>query len=223
LTTRQTNSRLDRLRQRLIALRTRFNDVGARAALAAVGVAASVMPDEVLLAELRAIGGDFDALRQAIVDELAGFPNTPDAATLSTLQALDVVLSAMERLQAEPAPYATWEVARDEALSVLERVMRLVHCEGQEATILIQCQAHARELHGAFAEAPSGDVTRLGEHVRPFLELITLADGYNELHDNECVALIEGIAQNFGRPLALAALRGKLVQDRAAVAAEPVQ
>jgi hypothetical protein len=220
---RQTNSRLDGLRQRLIALRTRFDDVGARAAAAARDVAASIVPDEVLLADLRAIASDFDVLRHAIVDEFAGFPNMPDAATLSTLKALDVVLSAMERLQAEPAQGATWEVARDEALRVLERVMGLVHCEGPELTVLAECQAQARQLHDAFADAPSGDAARLDAHLRPFVELITLAEGYNRLHDDECVALTDAIAENFGQPLALAALRGKLAaQERDDVAAEAV-
>jgi hypothetical protein len=216
-----TNSRLGGLRQRLIALRTRFDDVGARAAAAAPALAASIVPDELLLADLRATASDFDVLRHAIVDEFAGFPNMPDAATLSTLKALDVALTAMERLQTEQAQ--SWEVARDEALGVLERVMRLVNCEGPELPHLAECQAQARQLHGAFADAPSGDVARLGAHLRPFVELITLTEGYNRLDDGECVALIDGIAQNFGRPLALAALRGKLVQESEAVAAEAVQ
>src|SRR5207245_1947536 len=49
-----------------------------------------------------------------------------------------------------------------------------------------------------------------GEHSRPFVELIPLADGWNQLDDERCSSLHDAITQNFGRPLALAALRGKL-------------
>ena len=216
----QTSDRLDELRQRLVALRTRFGDVGARAAAVADDVRVSVAPADDLLDDLRSTVGDFNDLRRAIVDELSGFPNTPDPTKLSSLKALDAVLSAMERVQAEHARRAVWESARDDALATLDRVMTLTHREDPESTALAECQSQARELHEALASAPSGDVEQLGAHLRPFVELVTLADGWNQLDDEHCASLQDAIMQTFGRPLALAALRGKLGQP-GEVIAEP--
>ena len=205
-----TSARLDELRQRLVALRTRFGDVGARAATAADEVGASIAPAEGLVEELRTTAADFDGLRHAIVDELSAFPNTPDPTKLSTLKALDAVLSAMEHVHAEQARRAGWEAARDEARALLERVTLLVHREDPEWPALRECQTSARELYDALEAAPAGDPEQLGAHVRPFVELITLTDGWNRLDDEDCAALQDAITQSFGRPLALAAVRGKL-------------
>jgi hypothetical protein len=215
-----TSARLDDLRQRLASLRTRFAEVGARAAATAPEVAASVVPDESLLDDLKVTAVEFDGLRHAIVDELSAFPKTPDPAKLGTLKALDAVLTAMERVEAEHARREAWEAARDEAIDVLGRVMALVHREDTESSVLADCQAQARELHEALASAPSGDVVQLGAHLRPFVELVTLAEGWDRLDDERCASLQDAITQNFGRPLGLAALRGKLGQA-GEIAAEP--
>src|SRR5262245_1983822 len=216
----QTSDRLDELRQRLVALRTRFGDVGARAAAAADEIRVSVVPAEDLVEDLRPAGGDSNELRRAIVDQLSGFPSTPDPTKLSTLKALDAVLTAMERVEAERARRAAWERARDDALATLDRVATLIHREDPESVALAECQAQARELHEALASAPSGDVEQLSAHLRSFVELVTLADGWNQLDDDYCAALQESITQTFGRPLALAALRGKL-GHQGEVLAEP--
>ena len=205
-----TSDRLEELRQQLIALRTRFGDVGARAAAAAEDVCVSVAPAEDLLEDLRSTVDDFNDLRRAIVDQLSGFPNTPDPTKLSTLKALDAVLTAMERVAAEQARRAAWEGARDDALVTLGRVLTLIHREDPKSAALAECQTQARELHEALVSAPSGDVEQLSAHLRPFVELVTLADGWNQLEDEHCASLQDSITHTFGRPLALAALRGKL-------------
>jgi hypothetical protein len=46
--------------------------------------------------------------------------------------------------------------------------------------------------------------------LRPFIALVTLVDGWNRLDDERCASLQDVIALSFGRPLGLAALRGKL-------------
>jgi hypothetical protein len=115
-------------------------------------------------------------------------------------------------------------------------VRALIHREDQEFPGLAECQAKARELQGALA-APSGDLAQqasaLESRLRPFVALITLVDGWNRLDDDRCASLQDVISQTFGRPLGLAALRGKLGHEgemRAApepprpapIAAEPV-
>ena len=218
-----TSDRLDELRQRLVALRTRFGEVGARAAAAAAELGDSVAPAEALVEELRGTGTEFDALRHAIVNELSAFPNTPDPAKLSTLKALDAVLTAMERVRAEHARRAAWEAARDEAVSVLDRVLALTHREDTDSAALAECQARARELRDALAAAPAGDVAQLGAHLRPFDELVTLAEGWNQLDDEQGASLHDAITESFGRQLGLAALRGKLGREgEAPDAPEPI-
>src|SRR2546426_1101459 len=122
-----TPARLDDLRQRLAALRTRFAEVGGRAAAAAAEVRASAAPAQALLDDLRETSADFDELRVALLEEASAFAGAPDPARIRTLK------------------------------------------------------------------AP-----------------ITLADGWNQLDDERCSSLHDAITQNFDRPLALAALRGKL-------------
>jgi hypothetical protein len=218
-----TSDRLDDLRKRLVALRNRFGEVGARAASAAAELGDSVAPAEALVEQLRGTATEFDALRRAIVHELSAFPNTPDPAKLSSLKALDAVLTAMERVRAEHGRRAAWEAARDEAVSVLDRVLALIHLEDSELPALGECQTKARELRDAIATAPLGDIAQLGAHLRPFDELVALADGWNQLDDEQCASLQEAITESFGRQLGLAALRGKLGREGdAPPAPEPI-
>jgi hypothetical protein len=49
--------------------------------------------------------------------------------------------------------------------------------------------------------------------IRPFAELVALAEGWNRLDDERCALLQDSISQNFGRPLALATVRGKLGRE----------
>src|SRR3989442_1484670 len=209
-----TPARLDDLRQRLAALRTRFAEVGGRAATAAAEVRASAAPAQALLDDLRETSADFDELRVALLEEASAFAGAPDPARIRTLKALGALVSALERVEAERARRTAWEAARENALGVLDRVMTLIHREDKDASALADGQAKARELHAALSAAEPADVERettmLSEHIRPFVELITLADGWNQLDDERCSSLHDAITQNFGRPLALAALRGKL-------------
>src|SRR5882724_6671623 len=223
-----TSARLDDLRQRLEALRTRFAEVGALAATAAVEVRASAAPAEALLDDLRGTSADFDELRLAILEEASVFPGAPDPAKIRTLKALGALVTALERVEADRVRRAAWEAARENALGVLDRVMTLIHREDKDASALADCQAKARELHAALSAAEPADVERettmLSGHIRPFVELITLAEGWNRLDDERCALLQDTITQSFGRPLALAAVRGKLGQEGEVLSApEPTQ
>src|SRR5439155_15660214 len=82
---------------------------------------------------------------------------------------------------------------------------------------LAECQVRARELHGALSAATPDDLEHetvmLSGKLRPFTELMALVDGWNVLDDDRCAFLQDAITQSFGRPLALAALRGKLGRE----------
>src|SRR5882762_7407260 len=55
--------------------------------------------------------------------------------------------------------------------------------------------------------------TMVSGGIRPFAELVALAEGWNRLDDERCALLQDSISQNFGRPLALATVRGKLGRE----------
>ncbi len=211
------SARLDDLRQRLAALRTRFAEVAARAAAAAAAMRASAVPAAALLDDLRGTSADFDELRLAILDEARTLPSAPDPARLGTLKALDALVTTIDGAEADRARRAAWEAARDDALSALDRVMTLVHREDTEFPPLAECQAKARELHAALSAAQPADLERITTMVsggiRPFAELVALAEGWNRLDDERCALLQDSISQNFGRPLALATVRGKLGRE----------
>jgi len=211
------SARLDDLRQRLAALRTRFAEVAARAAAAAAAMRAGAVPAEALLDDLRGTAADFDELRLAILDEASALPRAPDPTRLGTLKALDALVTTIGGAQTDRARRAAWEAARDDALSALDRVMTLVHREDTNFPPLAECQAKARELHAALSAAQPSDLERittmLSGGIRPFAELVALAEGWNRLDDERCALLQDSISQNFGRPLALATVRGKLGRE----------
>src|SRR5882762_9563215 len=211
------SARLDDLRQRLAALRTRFAEVAARAAAAAAAMRAGAVPAEALLDDLRGTAADFDELRLAILDEASALPRAPDPTRLGTLKALDALVSTIGGAETDRARRAAWEAARDDALSALDRVMTLVHREDTSFPPLAECQAKARELHAALSAAQPSDLERittmLSGGIRPFAELVALAEGWNRLDDERCALLQDSISQNFGRPLALATVRGKLGRE----------
>ena len=211
------SARLDDLRQRLAALRTRFAEVAARAAAAAAAMRAGAVPAEALLDDLRGTAADFDELRLAILDEASALPRAPDPTRPATLKALDALVTTIGGAQTDRARRAAWEAARDDALSALDRVMTLVHREDTNFPPLAECQAKARELHAALSAAQPADLERITTMVsggiRPFAELVALAEGWNRLDDERCALLQDSISQNFGRPLALATVRGKLDRE----------
>src|SRR5947199_10636817 len=108
-----TPARLDDLRQRLAALRTRFAEVGGRAAAAAADVRASAAPAQALLDDLREASADFDELRVALPEEASAFAGPPEPARIRTLKALGAVVSALEQVAADRARRTPEEAARE--------------------------------------------------------------------------------------------------------------
>jgi hypothetical protein len=211
------------LQRRIAALRTRFGDVGARAAAASRALAATAPPPERLLQDLGAVGAEFAVLRAAVLEQAAALARPPAPSSVTRLRDLESVTAAVIAAEEERARRAAWDVARENAISVLDRVRALIHREDREFPGLAECQAKARELHGALSGEPPADLEQqtsmLEGRLRPFLALVTLVDGWNRLDDDRCASLQDVIAQTFGRPLGLAALRGKLGHEGEVLAA----
>lgn len=203
------------LARRLAAERERFGTLGARAARAAQDLQATTPPDAELLAGLTAAARAFGDLRQAVLAEavlLLDPPPPPES--LATLTDLGPVLESLVLAEETRVRRARWETARREALDVLDRLAGLTHREDAGFAPLAAAQADARaareQIAGSKPEDFEAATRRLGERVRMFGDLVALAEGWSALDDERCSSLQDSIAEGFGRPLALAALRGKL-------------
>ncbi len=202
------------LQRRIAALRTRFADVGARAAASSRALATTSPPPESLLADLTAVNAEFAVLRAAVLEQAAALPRPPAVSSVMRLRDLESVTTAVIAAESERERRAAWDIACEKARGVLDRVGALLHREDRDFGGLVECQAKARELLATLASGPPADVaehtTMLESQLEPFVALVMLVDGWNRLDDERCASLQDVIAQSFGRPLGLAALRGKL-------------
>lgn len=107
---------------------------------------------------------------------------------------------------------------------VLDRVKALTHREQLPFEPLAEAQAKAAILRGeavALAESilPDPEASWVGEleaivagH-HPFCRLLVQVDGHNTLDDEAWQDLMASLTREFGKPLALAATRGRLVSN----------
>lgn len=100
------------------------------------------------------------------------------------------------------------------ALTVLDRLLSLVHRDQPDFAPLSECQAKSRALREAIHNHAGSEfhpeVTALAQGRHPLAELLTLVEGYDELDDDLWLLLKHAVAENFGKSLAMSAARGKL-------------
>jgi hypothetical protein len=211
------NQATDDLSRRLTALRADFAALGTRAADAATALAAKLPPPPALLEDLSAAREAFTELRNAMLAQAGALALVLDVERLGTLRDLEPVLAAIAGAERRRTQAAAWEETREEALLVLDGVMALIHREDAGFAPLAESQARARDLHTVLSSAVPDDLEHetkmVSGKLRPFVELTTLVEGWNVLDDDRCAFLQDAITQSFGRPLALAALRGKLGRE----------
>ena len=214
---RDVTQTLAELGRRLGALRAEFVALGGRAAGAAGALTSTLPPPSVLLEELSAARTSFTELRSAMLEHAGSLALVLDAEGVASCRDLEPVLAAIQAAEEQQARVMAWEEARESVLVVLDRVMALIHREEKGFAALGQCQERAREMHaelsGPLPEDLEHETKMVPGKVRPFAELVALVDGWNVLDDDRCAYLQDSIAQAFGRPLALAALRGKLGRE----------
>jgi len=211
------NHALGELSHRLATLRSDFAALGTRAAGAAEAMVAALPPPPALLDELTAARAAFTELRTAMVEHAGGLSIVLDADDFGTLRDLEPVLAAITAAEERRARLAAWETARKDALDVLDQVTGLAHREDKSLPALVDCQSRARDLHGVLQEPapedPGLETALLADKLRPYVELLALVEGWNVLDDTRCAVLQDAVTESFGRPLALAALRGKIGRE----------
>jgi hypothetical protein len=101
------------------------------------------------------------------------------------------------------------------ALEVLDEVVRLRHAQNDEFTPLLECQHRAQVMRQAILEGEldgrSEVVASLADRDHPFAYLATMVSGADVVNDELWDSLFNAVAAEFGRPLAAAAARGRVV------------
>ena len=127
---------------------------------------------------------------------------------MKELEALLQLVAEAQRKRAQQ------EKARTRALTVLDRLLSLVHRDHPDFAPLSECQTKSRALREAIHDHtgadPHPDVTALAQGRHPLAELLTLVEGYDDLDDDLWLLLKHAVAENFGKSLAMSAARGKL-------------
>lgn len=233
------------LRAELGALAERFSRLGAEMLDTSQAMReAGPPPSDGLARQLATLSTAFAEFRARLVQRAASLgvdAGTPEG--IVTLVDAEPILAAIQqaegRRSVETAAAAAvaehkhkLEVAVQRALSVLTRVLIVGHRDDKVFHPLLECQAKASDLRLKLSRALSGEsdftVQRVEEAILPFADLLTLVVGRENLDDEKFTKIEDSVSRAFGRPLSLAATRGRLYIEgiespvrRAASAAAP--
>ena len=176
-----------------------------------------------LLRELANSGEQFEEIKRDVLrasEPIAGLPQTPELRSIKDLRAF------MEAVSEAIAKQTAHRNVHQSACGELERVLTITHVSDSEFTPLLQCQERARDLRDSIAATgwpdthPDADALARGLHV--FSEFVKFVSFHDQLEDEEWERLQELVNQSFGKPLALAASRGKLVMSASGPVMPPV-
>ncbi|NJK38090.1 MAG: hydrogenase [Oscillatoriales cyanobacterium RM2_1_1] len=198
----------ENLLQQVNTLSSRYLGLGNRLGEAAQQLQGTGTPlSEDLLEELVKYSRDFNQLQQQILTDF------PGAATrLVSLKDLEQEVKAMLQSSASLTDH-------QQASSTLERVLSFRHRETEEFPALQSVQVKAAGLQSQLTTATStttstalsGDLTALMAGSHPLHALVTLVDRQDDLDDAQWALLEEKIETAFGKTLAIAVSRGKIV------------
>src|SRR5205809_2263269 len=219
-------SKADDLVKHLAALTQRFAGLATKLARAAKELKGSgTLPAESLSEELAAARGEFVNLRSSVLDAARALAfAAPAQAELVSLSALEGVITAMAEAVTSEAKRTTAAEARRRVLAVLDRIMTINHVDDPNFAALLDCQAKAREIRAAVLD-PTGPTAEsaaaIMESTPAFSALLTLIEGREQLDDEKFAVLEDSVVKLFGRTLAVAATRGKLVAGGAVATRAP--
>ena len=170
-----------------------------------------------LLPELANSAERFEEIKMEALklsESVAGFPLTSELSSIRDLR------SFMESMAEAIEKQAAHRELQRAASGVLEEVLSITHIDGVEFAPLLECQEEARELRRSIAETawpnihPDAEALAQGQHV--FSEFVKLVSSHDRLDDDEWGRLQEIVNQSLGKPLGLAASRGKLIMSASA-------
>jgi hypothetical protein len=206
--------RYKQLEQELSALSKVFSDLGIRLSEVAKEVTSQgVMPSEKLLEQISASRASFENCRTAIHGHagLMLVSPLPKMADLVSITAIDSLLKAAALAEQTKL---TIEGEREKALEILGRVLAITHRETTEFKPLQECQARVAELRNALSAVlwphkhPESESIVAGKH--PSNALLNFVENLDGLEDEKWMTLETTITATYGKPLFVAASRGKL-------------
>ncbi|WP_413166229.1 hydrogenase [Capilliphycus salinus ALCB114379] len=193
------------LLQQLSSLSKRYASLGSRLSQAAQHLSQAGIPlPETLLEELVKYNRDFNHLQQQA------------RAEDESISDAEMSLSDLEkRLQQKIQPGDS-QNQRSFALSLLERVLSLVHKDQSAFEPLERVKQSATQLQTQISNntpelSPEVKALISGEH--PLSALLTLIETPEDIDDQHWVILEEKVSARFGKPLAVAISRGKIVRS----------
>ena len=199
------------LRYELRALTETFLQLSAKLSQAAKEMHdPGIPPSEALLAEVTAAQADFVALRT----QLLGLARVVETSPLPEPEAVVSLRDLVSVLQAaqDSRKKSKMDEAKQQVLHKLDRIQDLIHTEKAQFRPLADCQALAAQLKLAITPAdwtnPSPDLV---EQLLPFVDLLRMVEQRDQLNDEALGRLQESVAKAFGRLLAVAVARGRVV------------
>jgi hypothetical protein len=217
------------LEHELSALSRVFGELGARLSEVAKDVTSpGVTPPEKLIEQISTARTNFDNVRGAVHGHATAMlvSPLPKIGELVSVTAIDTLLKASAAAEENKLSI---DGERDRALNILSRVLAITHKETAEFKPLQECQAKVDELRIGISKTawphrhPEIDSVTGLKH--PVTALLSFVENLDTLEDDRWIALETTITETFGKPLFVAASRGKLVVPKAdkPVAAAPVE
>jgi hypothetical protein len=206
----------DDLTKRLAALSERFTSLAGTLAQTTQQIQASgTLPAESLIDEMTKLRTDFVDVRQRVLEAARSLSiNAPAMSELDSLKSLEPVVETVIQALAAQEKKAAMAEARTRVLAVLDRVLTVSHVDGPNFPALAQCLTKAKETRAAAMDPKAFDSEQAPaflESTPAFAALLSIIEGRDALDDEKFAALDETVTQSFGRALAVAAARGKLV------------
>ena len=206
--------RYKQLEQDLSALSKVFSDLGVRLSEVAKEVASpGVMPSEKLLEQISLSRTSFENCRAAIHGHagsmlVSPLPKMGDLVSIAAIESLLKAAAVAEESK------LTIEAERGKALEILGRVLNITHRETAEYKPLQECQTRLGELRSAISNVlwphrhPESEAIVADRH--PANSLLNFVENLDALEDDKWMALETTITETYGKPLFVAASRGKL-------------
>ncbi len=197
-----------------------FAQIGASMAMAGQRMREGLPPPFPLLNDAAACHNAFVMLHDEAVRRAGAADLAPAEGTVLSLLDLAGLMDRLVQLEEERARITA---DRLHSLSLLDRVLSLRHRIAAESSLLGPCHDAARELRSRLADISNraslpDDALRLASGQHPLAALLRLLEPDRSLSDDEWSRLRVEVVNAFGRPLAAAAVRGRLApatDDRA--------
>lgn len=139
-------------------------------------------------------------------------PDKPDLDKVASLNDLESMVNLLADFEDKRK---TYEEVKNRLLMILDRVALIVHRDNIDFQPLSECRAKANELRQTIEASSWPELHRnldaLTNSSQLFSDLLTLVESSSELDDTRWGLVHDSVEQNFGKILAVAASRGKLI------------